>query len=491
MKNLILGTICLIFSLPFFAQESNVFHDRAFWKTNPDIATIDKHIAAGHSISSLNQHAFDAVSWALIEKTDNETVKYLLSKKGNDVNKLTHDARTYIFWAAYKDNLEMMQYLLDNGAKTDIIDSHGYSVLNFAAVTGQTNPKLYDFLLKHGANPKTEKNHDGANALLLVAPFLENGALVDYFTSKGLSLKTTDTNGNGIFAYAAKGGNTKFLEWLIKNDVAIDKNTMVLASQGLRRQKNTLETYQFLERKGVAVNVIDHDGKNPLHAIAYDIEDLDVFKFFIDHGLDINHKDHNGNSPFMNAAMVNSMEVVTFLSDYVKDVNATNKEGRSALAMAVSRNTVEVVKFLIEKGAEVNGIDAKGNSLAYELLNTYRNSKNEAFDTKLKVLTKAGLDVSKTQGDGKTLYHLAVEKQNLELLKRLKDFKIDINAKNNDGLTPLHLAAMKAENLDIINYLIAIGADKTLKTDFDETVYDLARENEKLQQNKVDISFLK
>ncbi|MEO1031920.1 MAG: ankyrin repeat domain-containing protein [Bacteroidota bacterium] len=113
------------------------------------------------------------------------------------------------------------------------------------------------------------------------------------------------------------------------------------------------------------------------------------------------------------------------------------------------------------------------------------------FETKLELLTEAGLDLSKPQGHGKTLYHLAIEKNNLNLLKRIHEFKVDINAKNKDGLTPLHLAAMKAQNQDMLKYLISIGADKTVKTDFEETVYDLASENELLQKNNININFLK
>ena len=173
-KILIVSLLFTLISLATKAQDTNVFLDRDYWKNNPSIETIKADMAKGHSVSALNAFAFDAVSWALIEQTDNATITFLLQQDGNDVNKLTHDGRTYIFWAAYRDNLEMMEYLVNKGAKTDIIDSHGYSLLNFAAVTGQLNTKLYDFCIAKGANPAKEVNHDGANALLLVAPFLKD-----------------------------------------------------------------------------------------------------------------------------------------------------------------------------------------------------------------------------------------------------------------------------------------------------------------------------
>jgi len=493
MKIRILLTILLsiVVTSPFFAQKSNIFLDRNYWKSNPSIENIKQKITEGNDVSELDRFAFDAVSWAFIEKVDNKAIKFLLSQDGNGVNKLTHDGRSYIFWAAYKDNLEMMSYLLNKGAKTDIIDSHGYSVLNFAAVTGQTNTKVYDFLINRGANPSIEKNHDGANALLLVAPFLTDGEIVDYFSKHNVSLKSTDASGNGILAYAARGGNKEFLNWLINKNVVMDKNTMIFTSQGTRGKKNTLDIYKFLENKGIEVNVVDDQGRNPLHSVAYSVEDLEILKYFVDRDVNVNQEDESGRTPFMNAANRNSLDVVSFLAGYVNDVNLADNKGRTALAMAVNRNDISIIEYLIEKGADVKAVDKEGNNLGYYLLDTFNAQKTEVFTNKLNLLKEHGLDITETQGKGKTLFHLAIERNNLELLKHLQKFDIDINAKNDDGLTALHFAAMKAKSEDMLKYLISRGADKTAKTDFDESVYELAKENELLQSNNVNINFLK
>ncbi|OUS02552.1 hypothetical protein A9Q86_03350 [Flavobacteriales bacterium 33_180_T64] len=497
IKYVIAFFVCLI-STSFFAQESNVFLDRAFWKENPSIETIQKHINLGNDPSELNQHAFDAVSYALLEKVDNETIQFLLLKPGNGVNKITHDGRTYIFWAAYKDNLEMMEYLVNKGAKTDIIDSHGYSLLNFAAVTGQLNAKLYDFCIENGSKLSEETNHNGANSLLLLAPFIKEIKTIDYFISKGMDMRSTDNNGNGIFNYATKGGNIDLLKTLIAKDVphkSLNKNggnTMLFASQGTRRYQNTLAMYQFLESLGVKANVTtNNNGRNPLHAIAFENENLEVFNFFIERGVDVNQQDENGNSPFMNAANSNNLSVVNYLSTYVKNINSKTKNGHSALTMAVNRNSVDVVKFLLEKGADIKEKDAEGNTLAYYLLNTFKTNAPEVFEAKLKLLKTNGLVLNTIQSDGNTLIHLAVQKNKLALLKTLKPFHIDVNAKNNDGLSALQIAAMKSKTKAILEYLILIGADKMVKTEFDESVYDLAKENELLKLNNIDINFLK
>ncbi len=454
----------VMFTSIVFSQKENIFLERAYWKSNPTIEDIEQKISEGHDVTELNKFFFDAVSWAFIERVDNKTIKHLLSKKGNYVNKLTHDGRTYIFWAAYRGNLEMMQFLVDKGAKTDVVDSHGYSLLNFAAVTGQLDTKLYDFCIANGANITKEKSHDGANALLLVAPFVKDYALVEYFISKGIDLHSVDDHGNGIFNYAAKRGNIEFLDTLIKKGViykGLNKkggNAMLFASQGTRGHSNPIETFLYLEKLGIDINVTTKNGETPLHALAYKAKDIDVLEYFISNGVDINQK---------------------------------NKDGKSALINAIARNSVDIVSFLLDNGADVSIKDKNGNNLAYYLVEVFNPQKPEVFDEKLAVLIKNGFNFFEEQKSGNTLYHLVVKKNNLTLLKRIKNDNIPINAKNKEGNTALHIAAMKAQNEDILKYLISIGADKSIKTGYKESVYDLAVENEQLQKRNVALNFLK
>ena len=48
---------------------------------------------------------------------------------------------------------------------------------------------------------------------------------------------------------------------------------------------------------------------------------------------------------------------------------------------------------------------------------------------------------------------------------------------------------MKTRSVEILEYLLTIGAHKNIKTAFNETIFDLASENELLKNN--DINFLK
>lgn len=123
--------VMLFMSLVAVAQE-NIFLDRSFWKGNPNLETVKQKITEGNDATVLNENAFDAVIYALLEKADDDVVKYLLSLEGNPVDKKTHDSRIYLHWATYAGQTKIVEYLLDKGSSVTELDSHGYTPLAFA-----------------------------------------------------------------------------------------------------------------------------------------------------------------------------------------------------------------------------------------------------------------------------------------------------------------------------------------------------------------------
>ncbi|SEA16548.1 ankyrin repeat domain-containing protein [Bizionia paragorgiae] len=492
MKNIKRLVIALILQFGITAQaQENIFLNRDFWKGNPSIDIIDLKIREGNNIAEANSNNFDAVVFAILQGVSNKTIKHIISKEGNAVNKLTHDGRTYIFWAAYKGNTEIMEFLLSRGAKTDIRDDKGNTVLNFAAGAGQRDTKVYDICLANGANLQKDLTPNGANALLLVGQSTEDFTLIDYFIQKGLSVDSVDENGNGLFNYVAKSGNIELLKQLANKGLTGTDNAFITASQGTRSKINGLDVFRYLEGIGLNPNVTSVNGETPLHALASRSKDVATISYFIDKGVDVNQEDKSGATAFLNAAQRNNIEIVQTLFKEVRNINHKNKKGESALTLAVAYNAPEVVAFLIANKADVMVTDANGNSLTPYLLNSYKASRKNDFESKLNVLSANGLEVSKTQKNGDSVFHLALNTNNFDLVKFAAGLNADVNAKNNEGLTPLHKAAMLAKDTKTIKYLVSIGAKKEAVTDFGETAYDLASENEILKTKNIAIEFLK
>ncbi len=500
----ILTAAFILFSALAQAQQNRLL-ESSFWQGSPDVEAVKAEVAKGNSPSQFNPSSFDPVVLAINAGAPNASILYLLSQPGNDVDKVTHDSRIYLHWASSRGNTEIVEYLLGKGAKASTQDSRGSTPLLFAANAAQQNTKIYDLFIAKGVDLKKELNPDGANALLLAIANDKEFALTNYFVSKGLDLNSTDAAGNNAFGYAARAGNIALLKTLIEKGVKPNANAFLMAAQGGRAGGNSLELYQYLESLNLKPNVTGKSGENALHAIVRRPNQNEIIKYFLSKGADINKADEEGNNVFMYAAMTSrDTAVLALLAPSVKNINHANQLGATALAMAVRSNSPQVVSFLISKGADVKISDKKGNNLAYYLVESSiaaqgprpggaaaNGPKPEDFETKMKILQDKGLNVAAAQQDGNTLYHLAIAKNDVSLLKRLQPLSIDVNAKNKEGLTALHKAAMVSKDDALLKYLVSIGAKKDILTSFEESAFDLAAENETLKKSNVSVSFLK
>lgn len=504
MKKNIFIALAFATSLLASAQQKNMLLELSFWKTTPDVAAVQAEIAKGSNPSESNSRSFDPVVLAINNDAPAATIKFLLEQPGNDVNKSTHDNRIYLHWAAGKGNLEIIEYLIAKKSDINLEDSHSSYPITAAASGGVTNPAVYEAFFKAGIDPN-KKYQDGANLLLLAIAFDKDLSLSNYFVSKGMSFKDVDNNGNTAFNYATRTGNLSLLKSLLEKGVKYTDNALIFAAQGSRRETNTLETYKYLvDDLKIKPTATNKDGQNVFHALVTKPKQTEIISYFLTKGTDVNKADNDGNTPLMVAASAreNNGALEQFLS-IVKNTNTQNKKGESALTKAIQSGTVEAVTLLLEKGADAKILDKNGNNLGFYLVDSYRAPmpgmmrpegsapKQDPFQAKAKLLQDKGLNLAATQKDGNTLYHVAVAKNDLALLKKLADLNIDINAKNKDGLTALHRAAMIAKDDSILKYLLSIGAKKEITTDFKESTFDLANENETLAKNKTDLTFLK
>ncbi len=497
MKKNIFISFALAATLFVSAQQKNTMLEASFWKATPDVTTVKAEIAKGNNPSESNANAFDVVVIAINNDAPLASIKFLLDQPGNPVNKPTHDNRIYLHWAAYRGNTELVEYLISKGSDINFEDSHGTTPLVFAAGNGLLNSGVCDAFFKAGINPK-QKYNDGANLLLMAIPFDKDLTLTDYLTTKGLSFKDIDNNGKTAFDYAARTGNVVLLKKLVAKGVKPTDNALLVATQGTRRETTPLEAYKYLvEEVKLKPTFTTKSGENVLHFLAGKQNQTEIINYFLSKGVDANQVNKDGNTPVMIAAGAREIAVLELLLPKVKNINLQNLKGESALTMAVRSGTPEAVALLLNKGADVNVKDKDGNNLGVYLVQSYRpagreaNAAKDPFEAKIKLLQDKGLNLAAAQKDGSTLYHFAIAKNDLALLKKLASLNIDVNAKNKDGLTALHKAAMVAKDDSILKYLVSLGAKKDINTEFDESAYALAKENESLTKNNVSVEFLK
>ena len=147
----------------------------------------------------------------------------------------------------------------------------------------------------------------------------------------------------------------------------------------------------------------------------------------LDAGADIHVRDQFGATLLHAAAVHGQPEYIAALIDAGLDVNARDESGRTPLHVAVSVNN--------SMGADLASIldldpteDVTATRLAFLAANVV-------------ALIKAGADIDARDEDGETPLHSAAESGNPEHIAVLVDAGADINAPDESGQTPLHAAA--------------------------------------------------
>ena len=495
MQKLLLSLTFFAIYLSLFAQDKeNIFLKREFWQANPSIELIKAKIAEGNDPCQQDEFGFDAVSYGIIDNTNNESLQYLLTLENNKVSKPTHGGVTYLLWAAYKGNLALMSHLIDLGSDINFTTNRGTNILLMSGFGSQVDTILYNFMFHNGVDVNSSNSNETNILLALAGSDANNKSTFDFLINKGLNWNYLDKEGNGFFHYAARAGNISNMKLALDKQIDFqlinnnEENAIFFASYGRKRSEVILQTFTFLDSLGLNPNSVNIDGQTPLHH-AVKRGNIDVINFLINRGLNVNQIDHQGNTAFMNSVL-GKVENVRRLLPLSKNINHVNKDGHSALSNSVRYFKKDAFDFLIENGADLKVINNEGEDLIGLCFKNYSKRRKENFEHIVGVLSNKGVVAKTNYSLGNTLIHYAIEKNSLFLVKKALEMNIDPNQKNDMGLTSLHLSAMKATNNEIIDVLIAAGADKSILTDFGESSYDLASENEILISNKTDISLL-
>jgi ankyrin repeat protein len=215
-----------------------------------------------------------------------------------------------------------------------------------------------------------------------------------------------------------------------------------------------LDIFKLLIEKRADINAKNINNVTPLH-IASSKGKFEIVKLLIENRADINAKNINYDTPLHNAIMNDKFEIVKLLIENRADINAKNINYDTPLHNAIMNDKLDIVKLLIEKGADINientnlikPLHSVNDEKILNLINT-----ELINDEKYKVICNNIL-----------LYY--INRNNPVVVKILIEKGINVNIKDKDGNTPLHIALKNKDTLnyvamkEIVGLLIQKGAD--------------------------------
>uniref|UniRef100_A0A8C7V8C6 Poly [ADP-ribose] polymerase n=1 Tax=Oncorhynchus mykiss TaxID=8022 RepID=A0A8C7V8C6_ONCMY len=361
---------------------------------------------------------------------------------------------------------EVVSLLLCQGADPNARDNWNYTPLHEAAIKGKIDVCIV--LLQHGADPNI-RNTDGKSALDLADP----------------SAKAVLT-GEFPTTIPFQSGNEEKLMALLT-----PLNVNCHASDG---RKST-----------------------PLH-LAAGYNRVRIVQLLLQHGADVHAKDKGGLVPLHNACSYGHFEVTELLLKHGACVNAMDLWQFTPLHEAASKNRVEVCSLLLSHGADPNLLNCHCKSAVdlaptpelkerltcektYLYTHTHTHCAVASPHPKRKQVTelllRKGANVNEKNKDFMTTLHVAAERAHNDILDVLQKHGAKVNAVDTLGQTALHRAAL-AGHIQTCKLLLSYGADPaivslqgfTASQMGNEAVQQILNENIPTRNSDVDYRFL-
>jgi ankyrin repeat protein len=417
----------------------------------------------------------------LVQAARNEdpvAVRALLGERLN-VNSPAPDGATALHWAAYRDNLNIADLLIDGGAQVDAANDYGVTPLSMASTNGSA--AMITKLIKAGASPNLALP-SGETPLMsaarsgiadAVAALLAGGTDVDTLESvKGqtalmwaaseghldaarvlidghANVRAASASGFTPLLFAVRHGDRDLVELLIESGADLTHtSTDGLGVLHLAVVRGHTALAQFLLDKGVDPNASEA-GYTALHWAAgrwetnltqYDLVEawsvyqglptgkMDLIKSLIEHGADVNARITKGPTTFGVGLTGHSFKV----------------KGATPFLLAARSADVEAMRLLLEAGADPlvktdEGITPFLGAVGAGRADESHVTESDAIEA-ARLCLSLGDDVSIIDAAGENAVHHATYHDWAEMVQFLADNGADVNAKNLKGETPRRIA---------------------------------------------------
>ena len=228
---------------------------------------------------------------------------------------------------------------------------------------------------------------------------------------------------------------------------------------------DNLQLVRQLLENGCDPDILGEDGCTPLHFAS----SLSMVHLLTSYGCNVNILNDDKLSPFLLFVLCNKTDFATLITQHCfVDVTIVGVHGNTALHCATLSNNLKLVKYIVDAGADLYAQNNEGllpfhKTTTIEILHYFINECKIPINTK----TKSGCTILHTQNT------------NLELVKFILENGGDINAKDNEGWTPVMDLAYNNQDDDVLELFIQHGANLNVRIDYNVNILHCAVANDK------------
>ncbi|XP_067653215.1 serine/threonine-protein phosphatase 6 regulatory ankyrin repeat subunit B-like [Haliotis asinina] len=379
-------------------------------------------------------------------------VKYVLKHNVLYINSTDDKGIAPLLLAAGYGHKVVFHFLIERGADTFTMDSTNRNILHWACQGGSV--KIVKYIITQ--NIVDINGSDGNNMTpLLLAAYHGNIDVLGLLIEKGANTLAVNQRSRDSLHLSCIGGHVDTVKYVL-SQTSVDINSkdcenmtpVLLAAYYGKR-----EVFDILVKMGADLSVIDEDGDNILHWACHGGNVKIVTYILIQNIVDINSKGDENMTPVMLAAYHGKNEAFDILVKKGADLSIIDEDGDNILHSACHGGNVKIVTYILMQN--IVDINCKGDEEMTAVLIAAYHAKKEAFDN----LVKRGADLSVIDEDGDNILHLACRGGNVKIVNYiLMQSIVNINAKNNNGETPVMITANSGDR-EAFDILARKGAD--------------------------------
>ena len=209
--------------------------------------------------------------------------------------------------------------------------------------------------------------------------------------------------------------------------------------------------------------------RSPMHVISFtnnlgDMTHAEAINILLEYEIDLEIGDAVRKTPLHTAAQYGNPKTIKAFVKAGANLEAEDSGGAKPIHGAV-KNSSDNVMALLEAGAEVKARDNKGHTALHFAAAYYPNDRwMPSLIENIDLLIGEGLKLTDRAGEtGYTVLHMAALAGRSEVLEHIiqNDKRLDMNARDKAGDTPLHIAAriVDRDRSKIMSQILAAGAD--------------------------------